>query len=468
MQNKAKGFLPWLPLAAAMTFTTHPARAADAAMAGTESVLMEKLAERDATIAAMQRRLDRLERRVNRLTAAAAAAVQATPQANEVAAGEAARRADGKAGTAVAAHSSGATTDASTSAESSTRGATFSGSTSSGPASSRSATLASSSSASSSLGSSSPGSSSPGSSSPGSSPPGTAAASRPRSQTAFTVDEDAAQRALERTLTQARVLLLPSGVFELTPSFIYTRREIPSQSLVNVTPANGAPFNTLVNVDSRWNEYVGNFGLRYGLPFDSQVELGVPFTHIDSSQVSALGTASATSANGIGDLTIGIAKTLAREKGWVPDLIGRVSYNFGNGKRQVGVINLNAGYRQAHAELVALKRQDPLAFFASAFYTRVFEKDQLKPGDVSGFSLGTVLAASPATSLQFAFTQVFQQKQQAAGDNVPGSNSAYGVMSVGATSVLSRRVSLNAQVGVGMGNNAPRYTFILAMPILFY
>src|SRR5688500_14018272 len=41
----------------------------------------------------------------------------------------------------------------------------------------------------------------------------------------LTVDKDAAERALERTLTQSGALLLPSGYIELQPSFTYLRSE---------------------------------------------------------------------------------------------------------------------------------------------------------------------------------------------------------------------------------------------------
>ena len=109
---------------------------------------------------------------------------------------------------------------------------------------------------------------------------------------------------------------------------------------------------------------------------------------------------------------MGIAKTLTRESGWKPDLIGRFTYDFGNGKREDDGVSLNGGYRQMTVELSALKRQDPLAFVINAFYSKTFEKDAHKPGDAMGVSATAVLAASPATSLQIGFSQIYRKKQE--------------------------------------------------------
>jgi hypothetical protein len=78
-----------------------------------------------------------------------------------------------------------------------------------------------------------------------------------------------------------------------------------------------------------------------------------------------------------------------------------------------------------------------------------------------------VLAASPATSLQFGFSQVYRREQENNGLKISGSDQTYGIVSVGASSVLSRDVTLLTQVGIGVGNDAPKYSFSVAVPILF-
>jgi hypothetical protein len=278
----------------------------------------------------------------------------------------------------------------------------------------------------------------------------------------FEIDEEAAQRALERTLTQSGALLLPSGAFELTPSLTYRRNE-QSGAIVAATPSGTA----LANRQIRTNEFTGFLDLRAGLPYNMQLELGLPYTRVSTTQVTDLGTSTSGSGNGMGDFTLGLARTLIRERGWQPDLLGRVSYNFGNGEQQDGGVQLGGGFRQIQGELVALKRQDPLAFVGSIFYNKSFEKNSIMPGDAIGFSVGALLAASPATSLQLRFSQLYRKKTELNGIRVLGSEQTFGTLNLGASSVLSRDMTLITQVGIGLGNDAPKYSFTVSLPILF-
>jgi hypothetical protein len=306
---------------------------------------------------------------------------------------------------------------------------------------------------------------SPAPSKPASNAPKPAASSAPGK---FEVDEEAAQRALERTLTQAGALLLNAGTYELTPSFTYKRNEFTTPALLSTTnQATGASDLLLGNQRIRRNEMTAELGFRAGLPYQAQFEASLPYNYTRSSQLTDLSPSNVKeNANGMGDVTIGIAKTLLRESGWRPDLIGRVSYNFGNGKRREGTVDLGGGFRQLQGEFVAIKRQDPLAFVASAFYAKSFEDDGIKPGNAMGFSLSALLAASPATSLQFGFSQIYRQEQELNGVTVNGSDQTYGIATIGASSVLSRDTTLITRIGIGLGNDAPKYSISVALPIL--
>lgn len=280
---------------------------------------------------------------------------------------------------------------------------------------------------------------------------------------AFEVDEEAAQRALERTLTQSGALLLPTGTFEFTPRIAYQHSEQDGASIVPTTAGAAA----LVNSQIRTSQLTTSLDFRTGLPFGTQLELSLPYSFTRRSVANSLPSETSDSGRGIGDITVGLAKTLVRERRWIPDLIGRLNYNFGNGKKQADGVALGGGYRQMEAEFVALKRQDPLAFVASTFYNRVFEDDSIKPGDLAGISLQTILAASPATSLQLGFSQLRRQEQEFRGSKIGGSDQTFGLFTVGASSVLSRDLTLVTQIGLGLGNDAPKYSFTVALPILF-
>lgn len=282
----------------------------------------------------------------------------------------------------------------------------------------------------------------------------------------FSVDVEAAQRALERNLTQVGALLLPAGQIDFEPSIGFTRRELSSPSYYLL----GANL-VLAPQEAKRNEITGNLALKAGLPWDAQLELGLPYNFVDQSLLTDLGAAGrfteSGNGSGLGDLSVGVAKTLTRERGWRPDLIGRLTYIAGNGDRLSDGIVLPAGNPAAQVQLVALKRQDPLAFVGALSYQTAFEKDQIKRGDQTGFSVGTALAASPQTSLQFSFSQTFEQALELNGSKVPGSKQTIGMFNVGASSVLSKDVMFNTVLSMGLSNDAPKYAIQFTLPIRF-
>ncbi len=306
---------------------------------------------------------------------------------------------------------------------------------------------------------------------PAQSQPPAAGAGRPAGASggpgSFSVDEEAAQRALERTLTQTGALLLPRGQIDFEPSVTYLRRETTVNQLQE--PASG--YYVFYPTQVKRDEVTGNLALKIGLPWESQLELGLPYNFVHQSTLADFGTlgrtTSSANANGLGDFSIGIAKTLTHERGWRPDVIGRLTYIVGNGQQSNNGVVLAGGSPAAQVQVVALARQDPLAFVGSLYYQKAFTKNEIKQGDQAGFSLGALMAASPQTSLLFAFSQTFVQKLQLNGVNVPGSEQTIGMLNLGASSILAKNVMLDATLGVGLGADAPRYVIQLTLPIRF-
>ncbi len=315
--------------------------------------------------------------------------------------------------------------------------------------------------------------------------PGPMAASRPASQGAgeaaprparpgspgggpgsFSVDEAAAQRALERTLTQTGALLLAPHQIDVEPSVSFTRQEISAPTYYFL----GSNL-VLDSQQIRRDEIAANLAVKIGLPWESQVEFGLPYNYVHQSQVADLGAAGrfagTAHGSGWGDFSVGLAKTFTHEAGWRPDLIGRITYTVGQGSQQDNGVVMPGGNPSAQVQLVALQRQDPLAFVGSLFYQKSFEKDQIRQGDQVGFSLGTLLAASPQTSLQFAFNQTFARDTQVNGSDVPGSEQTIGMFNVGASSILNKNVMLNVVLGIGLSSDAPKYMFQITLPIRF-
>jgi hypothetical protein len=220
-------------------------------------------------------------------------------------------------------------------------------------------------------------------------------------------------------------------------------------------------------LETRENELVGSLDVRAGLPWGFQFEVGVPYSYKDVSVSQPIfGIEDSESASGFGDVSLGVAKEFVRERGWRPDLLGRVTWSSDTG-RETDTIRLGSGFHSITGSLTALKRQDPLAFVGNAFYRSSFEQDDVDRGDEFGFLIGTVLAASPDTSLSLSLQQTFSNEVKVAGQKIAGSDQVSSVLVVGASSVLGRGVLLSFNAGVGLTDDAPDYFVGVSLPIRF-
>jgi hypothetical protein len=296
-------------------------------------------------------------------------------------------------------------------------------------------------------------------------PEGTVATAQP-APGEFQVDEQAAERALERTLVREGALLLPFGQGEIEPSFSYTRRvvDVPVQVAENGMSSVG-------EVESRRNEFDTSIALRLGLPLDSQFELDIPYNIVNASRVAKVGGAerdeSESTGAGFGDIAVGLAKTLLQEKGWRPDLVARFTWDTDSGKTENNGVILPDGFHELTGEISAVKRQDPLAFTGAAAYTETLKKNDIEPGSELSFSIGTVLAASPSTSLRLVLNQQFVDDLKVEGEGINGSDQVLGFLSIGASSILWRGLFLDCQLDVGLTDDSPDYAVRLSLPVRF-
>ncbi len=282
----------------------------------------------------------------------------------------------------------------------------------------------------------------------------------------FDIDEQALDRALERTLTREGAVLLPFGSIEVEPSIAYVRREFDAPTLVNLFgfPAFG---ETVV----QRNEVVATLATRIGLPLDAQLEVDVPYRYVDQSVMTTIGfnalEETDTDAFAFGDIGVGLAKTLIREDKWWPDAVARVRWDSGTGKTADNGVALGGGGDEIIGSLSLVKSQDPLAFFGTVSYEKTFEENDIDRGDRIGVSVGTVLAASPDTSLRASIRQDFIGDAEVNGEDVPGSDRMAATLSIGASSVLGQGLLLDASADIGLTDDAPDYAARVSMPIRF-
>jgi hypothetical protein len=278
------------------------------------------------------------------------------------------------------------------------------------------------------------------------------------------IDEEAVERALERALVQVGALLLPPGGIEVEPGFSYVRREdqVPVTALVD-----GEVVATAV--ERRRNTLAGSLTLRLGLPLNLQLEAGVPYGYEDVSDVTRLAGLRVAEVSrddwGLGDVTVGLAAGLLRERAWWPTLIGRVDWDSRTGG--TGDVGLGTGFHEITGSLIATKRLDPLVFVGSGSYTFILEHDDVDPGNELGFSLGAVLAASPEASLRLFLSQIFADETEVGGQTIPGSDVVSTSLIVGASVIVTPRILLDISVGIGLTDDAPDYSIGVSLPIRF-
>jgi len=278
------------------------------------------------------------------------------------------------------------------------------------------------------------------------------------------VEEGAAERALERALTLEGALLLPPGVIEIEPSLIYARQEDTAPGFV----MSGVGV-TASELERNVNDLAADFALRLGLPWDSQLEIGIPYRWRNIESVTKVGfvptDSSNESGNGWGDLRVGLAKTLIHEGQSHPDVVGRLTWNTDSGDIQDNNIALGDGFEQLRASLSAIKRQDPIAFVGGLSYEHVFEKDNLQPGPTVAANIGGFIALSPETSLSLAFYAAYQDETEVSGVKIDGSDRTLASLAVGGSVLLAPGTLLNLSVGIGLTDDADDFSLALSVPI---
>ncbi len=297
-----------------------------------------------------------------------------------------------------------------------------------------------------------------------------APASAPANQAAggsgLKIDALAAERALERSLVQEGARLLRPGQIEVYPGFTFSRYE--SDFPTTVTSGN----DTFIGeVRRTLNVYDPRADIRMGLPFNSQLEIGLPSRVVNSGLGTAVGGAvqseTGQTGAGFGDLQIGLATLLAREKRWRPNAVGRLVWLTGTGSAINNGVSLGGGNSGLATQLSAYWRRDPVVFLASGGYAHYFEGSGIRPGDNIGFSQGVALAVSPETALIFSLDQSYMKAFKRNGAELPGTDRLSSVFNFSTSTILGRGLFLRLSAGVGLTRDSPRYQFGVSLPFRF-
>lgn len=280
------------------------------------------------------------------------------------------------------------------------------------------------------------------------------------------VEEGAAERALERSLTREGALLLPSGVLEIEPGFTYTRQEDTAPGL---TTSGGLLFAS--EIERNADSLTSDLALRLGLPWDSQLEIGLPYRWRQVESVTRVGFApsgaSSQSGSGFGDVRVGVAKTLLREALWRPDVVGRFTWDTDSGDMFDDGVSLGGGFHEVRGSLTAIKRQDPIAFVGGLSYEHTFEEGGAQPGPTVSANFGGFIALSPETSLRLQLSGAYQGETELSGTEIGGSDRTLATFVVGGSTLLARGTLLNLSAGIGLTDDADDFSIAVSLPVRF-
>lgn len=280
------------------------------------------------------------------------------------------------------------------------------------------------------------------------------------------VDKSIAERALERSLTRDGALLLPTGVYEIEPHISYVRQEDASPSFV-MSGGNLIASETERNSDSLTAALL----FRMGLPGDTQLEIGLPYRWrryetVTNVNLSPLEAASQT-GDGPADIQIAIAKALWREAAHSPDVIGRLTWDTDTGESSDNGVSLGGGFHELRAGLLFIRREDPVVFVGGLSYEHTFEKNAVIPGDTLVVNVGSYVALSPQTSLNFSLSMAYQDETKFDGSVLAGSERKIGILNIGGSTIIGRGSLLNLSLGVGLTEDADDLSVSLSLPMRF-
>lgn len=274
----------------------------------------------------------------------------------------------------------------------------------------------------------------------------------------FEVDEEAATRALERSLIQLDALLLAPAHVETGIGINFSTDQQSEPILLQSIDES----TLLIGTSKFRSESLSmQFSMQIGLPGDSQLDLSIPFhSNRLTRSTSASGVLTSNlddTSSGSGDFRIGFLKTITKERGYRPDLIALVAFDADTADNTNPAIG--SGAEETTLGLNATKRQDPLAFTFGLSHTVANSDDEFQAGPVTQFSAGTVLAASPYTSLHIGFTQFHSGEFEIGGENIDGSSTIGATLQIGASSVLSKTIFMSGSVAAGLTDTGPDYSF---------
>lgn len=280
------------------------------------------------------------------------------------------------------------------------------------------------------------------------------------------------EQSIERTLVQKGGMLLPKGKLQIEPSIAAAHF---SSNRINIQGFSILPVLVIGEISTeevKRDIIISSLSFKYGLLNNLQADLKIPYRY-EFDRVSSDFGESTRNYDGIGDIEVGLSRQIAYERGIIPDTIISLVAKSRTGKSPYGRdIGLGTGHWGVRGALIAAKSSDPVVVFGSLSYTWNIKRDideygTIDPGDTIGYSLGTALALSYQTAINFQLEHSVTSKMKSDGRSINGSFLNAASLKTGFTWSTSDRSSVDFSVSRGLTNDAPDYVIELRFPFTF-
>ena len=237
-------------------------------------------------------------------------------------------------------------------------------------------------------------------------------------------------------------MVLAPFTYELTPEFSWAHWDTATNPTLD-------------------NSYSAGLGFRMGLPWRSQISLGVPYVWNDFGKDGT--------TDGLGDAGVVFSKELVREGDVFPGLLGSVGWTSPTSRACcTGPIPYVSGFQGG---LTAVKRLDPLVAFAGVSYYSQISGDvagtTFDPSDVIGTRLGASLAVTPVTSLTAGLNISFLTDTQPGNLPGPQPDDILASVDLGFNTLLWRKTFLSTTAQFGLTGDVPDFRLITSVPVRF-
>ncbi len=281
---------------------------------------------------------------------------------------------------------------------------------------------------------------------------------------------------IERTLVQKGSILLPKGRLQFEPSLTYAhsssnRLYIDGFSILPVLVV-GDISTEKVQRDVFINTWTFKYGLRHNLQTEVRVPVRFEYDRITNTDSTTFDQTD--NKGGLGDIQVSVSRQIGWEHGLIPDLVANLSVKSNTGDEPYNTdIALGTGHWAVSGALVAAKASDPAVIFGSLNYTYNIPRSDIEnygkidPGDSIGYSLGTAIALSYQTAINFSFDHSITDKMVRNGQKVPGSFLNAANFKTGFNWALNERASVDCSLSFGLTQDSPDFTFELRFPYNF-